>query len=173
MEEVILVDENDKELGTAEKLQAHKEGKLHRCFSAFIFNSEGRLLLQKRAANKYHSAGLWSNTCCSHPRPGELTEAAAHRRLQEELGFDCLLTEAFQFTYKAHFDNGLTEHEFDHVFTGKFDGEVIPNPEEVSDFKWVGMDELKKDIQDNPDTYTYWLKVSIGKITPEMLGKTL
>ena len=169
MEEVILVDENDKELGTAEKLQAHKEGKLHRCFSAFIFNSEGKLLLQKRAANKYHSGGLWSNTCCSHPRPGELTEAAAHRRLQEELGFYCLLTEAFQFTYKAHFDNGLTENEFDHVFTGKFDGEVIPNPEEVSDFKWVDMDELKQDIQTNPDNYTYWLKVAINKLPSKPL----
>jgi len=164
MEEVILVDEADNQIGTAEKLQAHKEGKLHRCFSAFVFNSEGKLLLQQRAKSKYHSGGLWSNTCCSHPRPGEAVEAAAHRRLKEELGFDCPLKEAFTFIYKTKFDNGLFEHEFDHVFIGKFDGSPIPNPEEVESWTWVSLAELKKDIKENPENYTYWLKVSIGKV---------
>lgn len=164
MEEVILVDEKDNQIGTEEKLQAHREGKLHRCFSIFVFNSEGKLLLQQRAKSKYHSGGLWSNTCCSHPRPGEPTEQAAHRRLKEELGFDCPLNEVFTFTYKTKFDNGLYEHEFDHVLFGRFDGSPIPNPEEVESCKWVGVEELKKDIQENPDNYTYWLKVALEKL---------
>ncbi len=127
MEEVILVDENDNELGKEEKLKAHKEGKLHRCFSILIFNSKEELLIQKRAKNKYHSGGLWANTCCSHPKPGEDTEIAAHRRLKEEFGFDCELKQLFNFTYKKTFDNGLTENEFDHVFIGITNSEPIPN----------------------------------------------
>jgi len=119
---VVLVDENDNEIGVEEKINAHRKGLLHRAFSIFVFNSKNELLLQKRAADKYHSGGLWSNTCCSHPRPGENLKDAAHRRLQEEMGFDCSLREVFSFLYKKSFDNGLTEHELDHVFFGKFDG---------------------------------------------------
>jgi len=166
MTEVILVDENDNEIGTEEKMKAHQEGKLHRAFSIFIFNSKGELLLQKRAKSKYHSGGLWSNTCCSHPMPGEALEKTVHRRLKEEMGFDCELKEIFSFTYKAKFDNGLIEHEYDHVFIGKFDGKPTPNPEEVDEWKWIDVEELKKGIQENPDNYTYWLKASIDKIIP-------
>jgi isopentenyl-diphosphate Delta-isomerase len=164
MEKVILVDAHDNKIGTEEKIQAHKDGKLHRAFSIFITNSEGKMLLQKRALSKYHCPGLWSNTCCSHPRDGETVLQAAHRRLKEELDFDCPLEEMFSFTYKVAFDNGLTEHEFDHVLTGKFDGNPTINPEEVAEYKWISVDELKADIKSNPDKYTYWLKVAIEKL---------
>jgi len=164
MTEVILVDENDNEIGTEEKMKAHQEGKLHRAFSIFVFNSKGQLLLQKRAKSKYHSGGLWTNTCCSHPNPGESLEKAVQRRLKEEMGFYCELKEIFSFVYKANFDNGLTEYEYDHVFMGKFDGEPNPNPEEVDEWKWVSLEELKKDIQENPDNYSYWLRASIDKV---------
>ncbi|MAG15991.1 isopentenyl-diphosphate delta-isomerase [Candidatus Woesearchaeota archaeon] len=173
MEEVILVDENDKQIGTAEKLQAHKDGKLHRAFSVFVFNSEGKLLLQQRAKSKYHSPGLWTNTVCSHPRLGESVEQAAHRRLKEEMGFDCELKEAFTFTYKTKFDNGLTENEFDHVLIGNYDGNPTSNPEEVESWKWVEMEELKKDIQANPENYSYWLRVAIDKVENRFSEKTL
>lgn len=163
-EKVILVDEEDRAIGAAEKLLTHREGKLHRAFSIFVFNSNGELLLQKRARTKYHSGGLWSNTCCSHPRPGESIHEAAHRRLQEEMGFDCDLKGILSFTYKVQFDNGLFEHEYDHVFVGQYDGEPAPNPEEIDDWKWVNFEELQEDIQNNPDRYTYWLKISIDKI---------
>ncbi len=162
-EEVVLVDSNDKETGFEEKLKTHKEGKLHRAFSIFVFNSKGELLLQKRAETKYHCGGLWTNTCCSHPRPGELLKEAVHRRLKQEMGFDCLLNEVFSFSYKVKFENNLVENEFDHVFSGKFDGEPKPNPEEASAFKWVGVEELKKDIKKNPGKYTYWLRIAIDK----------
>lgn len=164
MEHVILVDENDTEIGTEEKMNAHREGKLHRAFSVFVFNSEGRLLLQQRAKSKYHSGGLWANACCSHPRPGEGLEEAAHRRLVDELGFDCHLKEAFSFTYKAKFDNGMAEHEFDHVFIGRYDGSVRANPDEVESWKWVGVDELSNDIKENPGRYAYWLKAVIERV---------
>jgi isopentenyl-diphosphate delta-isomerase len=163
-EKVILVDKNDKEVGIGEKMETRLTGKLHRAFSIFIFNSQGELLLQKRAKTKYHSGGLWTNTCCSHPRPGELTEKAAHRRLQEEMGFDCQLKEISSFTYKVKFSNDLFEHEYDHVFVGEFNGQPIPNPEEVDDWKWVDLVELKKDIQENPDQYTYWFKIALDKV---------
>ncbi len=166
-EKVILVDKDDKEIGIGKKIKTHKEGKLHRCFSAFIFNSKNELLLQRRARSKYHSGGLWTNTCCSHPRPNEPTEKSVHRRLKEEMGFDCEVKEIFSFIYKVKFDNGLWEHEYDHVFFGKFDGEPKPNPEEVDEWKWVGLEKLKKDIQENPDNYTYWLKKSIDKVISE------
>lgn len=162
-EEVILVDSNDKEIGAGEKLKTHQQGKLHRSFSIFVFNSNDELLLQKRAQAKYHCAGLWTNTCCSHPRPGEPIEEAVHRRLKEEMGFDCELKEVFSFTYKAEFDNGLIENEYDHVFTGRFDGEPILNPKEADDWKWVGVEELKKDIKENPSKYTPWLRIAIDK----------
>ncbi len=164
MERVILVDEADNRIGTEEKLKAHKDGKLHRAFSIFVFNSDGKLLLQQRALSKYHCGGLWANTCCSHPRDGESTEAAAHRRLVEEMGFDCQLKEIFSFTYKAKFENGLTEHEFDHVLIGSFDGELKPNSDEVASVKWVDIGWLINDIGDNPENYTYWLKAAIEKV---------
>ena len=163
MERVILVDTHDNQIGTEEKMQAHKDGKLHRAFSVFVSNSDGKMLIQKRALSKYHCPGLWSNTCCSHPRDGETVLQAAHRRLTEELNFDCPLEEVFSFTYKIAFENGLTEHEFDHVLTGKFDGNPTINKEEVAEYKWITVDELKTDIKSNPDKYTYWLKVAIDK----------
>ena len=164
MERVILVDEKDKEIGTEEKMKAHQNGgRLHRCFSIFIFNSKGQMLLQKRAKTKYHCGGLWTNTCCSHPRPGESLEEAVHRRLKEEMGFDCDLKEDFSFIYKANFGE-LTEWEFDHVFTGKFDGEPKINPEEVDDFKWINVRVLQEDIKENPTKYTPWFKIAIKKL---------
>jgi len=163
-EKVILVDKNDKEIGIGEKLRTHKEGKLHRAFSIFVFNSNGELLLQRRAKSKYHSGGLWTNTCCSHPRVGEALREAVHRRLKEEMGFDCELKEAFTFAYKVKFDNGLFENEYDHVFIGKFDGKPKPNPEEIDEWKWIDLEELKNDIKGNPSNYTYWLRASIDKI---------
>ena len=158
-EMVILVDENDNKVGTEEKLKAHQQGILHRAFSIFIFNSKGQLLLQQRAKHKYHSSELWTNTCCSHPRPEEPIQDATHRRLQEEMGFSCDMQEILQFTYKASVGNSLTEHEFDHVFVGKYDGKVLPNPEEVQNYMWVTKEELVNDIENNPNKYTEWLKI--------------
>jgi isopentenyl-diphosphate delta-isomerase len=163
-EYILTVDEKDNVTGKEEKIKAHREGILHRAFSIFVFNSKGELLLQKRAESKYHSGGLWTNTCCSHQRADENLEEAIHRRLKEEMGFDCELKEAFTFTYRVKFDNGLFENEYDHVFFGKFDGKPEPNPKEVDDWKWVSLEELKKDIEENPDDYTYWLKVSIDRV---------
>ncbi|MCA1591971.1 MAG: isopentenyl-diphosphate Delta-isomerase [Acidobacteria bacterium] len=162
MERVILVDEHDREIGEAEKLEAHAGGKLHRAFSIFVFNSEKHLLLQKRAASKYHSGGLWSNTCCGHPRPGETTQAAARRRLREEMNFSCELRAAFEFLYRAEFANGLVEHEYDHVLTGKFDGVPAPDESEVEGWKWVRLDKLRAEMKDRPDDYTYWLKLALS-----------
>jgi len=164
MEYVILVDENDNEIGSMEKIEAHKKAKLHRAFSIFIFNSKGQMLLQQRAKGKYHCGGLWSNACCSHPRPGEKTEDAAHRRLKEEMGFDCPLKEITSFIYKAEFDNGLTEYEFDHVFIGFYDGEINANSEEVDDWKYVEIDELVKDVKNNPEKYTPWFRKILPKV---------
>lgn len=160
MEEfVVLVNENDEVLGLMEKQQAHVAGLLHRAFSVFIFNSKGELLLQQRASDKYHSPALWTNTCCSHPRENETYLEAAHRRLQEEMGFDCELEPKFHFIYKAKLDENLFEHELDHVFTGQFDGEIQINPEEVSAYKWIAMDELIADMNFNPGQYTVWFKI--------------
>ena len=161
VEKVILVDENDNETGTEEKLAAHKAGRLHRAFSIFVFNSRGEMLLQRRALDKYHTAGLWSNTCCSHPRPGEPIEEAVHRKLIQEMGFDCTLSRKFSFIYKVKFVDGLWEHEFDHVFVGIFNGKPVPNREEVMQWKWVKVADLKKDMEKNPDNYTPWLKIAI------------
>ncbi len=158
-EMIILVDQNNRELGTGEKIQVHKEGKLHRAFSIFIFNSDGELLIQRRANQKYHSGGLWANTCCGHPRFGENLHAAAIRRLQEEMGFKANnLKPAFSFIYKTVFDDGLIEHEYDFVFIGTYNGKVQPDPDEVSEYQWVSFDSLKKDVQDCPEKYVYWLK---------------
>ena len=146
IEYVILVDENDQEIGSMEKQEAHEKGLLHRAFSVFVFNENKELLLQQRALTKYHSAGLWTNTCCSHPRIGETIEQAAHRRLTEEMGFDCELITKTSFIYKAAFENGLTEHEFDHVLVGNFNGEISFNPTEVKNFKWINLEELQIEL---------------------------
>ncbi len=160
MEEfVVLVDEQDNQLGLMEKQQAHVAGLLHRAFSVFVFNSNGALLLQQRAEDKYHSPLLWTNTCCSHPRENETYEQAAHRRLIEEMGFDCELVGKFHFIYKAQLGEKLFEHELDHVFVGNYDGEVQINPEEVADFKWMSMDELISDMNSKPDKYTIWFRI--------------
>lgn len=163
-EMLILVDQHNNEICSEEKIEVHKLGKLHRAFSIFIFNSAGEMLLQQRASCKYHSGELWTNACCSHPRLGETIQQAAHRRLMEEMGFDCDLTKAFHFIYKAKLDNGLTEHEFDHVFIGKYDGEVNLNPNEAKAFKWVTIDSLKEDIKKHPEDYTVWFKIAFNKI---------
>ncbi|PST82833.1 isopentenyl-diphosphate delta-isomerase [Pedobacter yulinensis] len=160
VEHVILVDEQDQEIGVMEKMQAHREGRLHRAFSIFIFNSDGQMMLHKRAANKYHSPGLWSNACCSHPRPGEDVLQAANRRLQEEMGFTCRLSPAFKFSYRASLDQGMTENEFDHVLTGRYTGSPVLNPDEVAEWKWMDTGLLYEDLQLNPDHYTYWFKAA-------------
>ncbi len=166
-ERVILVDRLDREIGTEEKLKAHREGKLHRAFSIFIFNAKGELLLQKRAETKYHSGSLWTNTCCSHPRPGESHYGAARRRLNEEMGFDCELIELFSFVYHTKLENNLFEHELDHVFVGIFDGRPIPNPKEVDDWKWINIDSLERDVGENPDHYTHWFKLILNRVVKQ------
>lgn len=163
-DKIILVDEKDREIGTEFKMKAHREGKLHRAFSIFIFDSQKNLLLQKRASQKYHSGGLWSNTCCSHPRAGETLDEAAHRRLKEEMGFDCDLQKISSFIYKVNLGGGLMEHEFDYVLIGSFDGKPKINTQEVEDFKWVSLGFLSRDIKNNPDKYTYWLKECYSEV---------
>lgn len=164
MTQVILVDENDNPVGTSEKMEAHIKGLLHRAFSVFIFNKKGEMLLQQRALNKYHSGGLWTNACCSHPAPGESTAAAAVRRLQEEMGFDTPLEEAFQFMYKTGFDNGLTEHEFDHVFVGQYNGVINFNKEEVMDISYKNISEINDLLKLHPEKYTAWFHIALPKI---------
>ena len=164
MEEVILVDVTDQQVGTLEKMEAHRKGLLHRAFSVFIFNDRNEMLLQQRAISKYHSGGLWTNACCSHPRPGEETETAAVRRLQEELGFTTILTKIYDFHYEAVFDNGLIEHEIDHVYFGKFTGEIIPNPSEVQDYCYKTLDELKTTLQTHPHKYTAWFNIAFPTV---------
>jgi len=161
---VILVDTHDTPVGQMEKMEAHLQGKLHRALSIIVFNSKGELLLQQRAFSKYHTPGLWSNTACSHPRPGEDSLEAANRRLQEEMGFTTRLMESFDFVYKAHFDNGLIEHEFDHVFFGTFDGDPVVNPDEAHDFKWVKPLWLLEDMRSTPESYTVWFRIIMEKI---------
>lgn len=164
VEYVVLVNENDQPLGGMEKMEAHEKGVLHRAFSVFIFNSQGNMLLQKRADEKYHSPGLWTNTVCSHPRTDEKTIDAAHRRIVEEMGFDCEFEEVFSFVYKSNVGQGLIEHEFDHVFMGASDTLPNPNSEEVGDFKYVNLDWLVKDIKDHPDNYTVWFKIALKEV---------
>ncbi len=164
MEQVILVDENDQQIGLMEKMAAHEQALLHRAFSVFIFNTEGKMLLQQRALTKYHSGGLWTNACCSHPRSNENVIDAATRRLHEEMGFVTPIQAAFQFTYKAVFDNGLTEHEFDHVFTGTYDGEININPDEVENYAYGLIEDIELDIQQNPSIYTEWFKIAFPKV---------
>jgi len=157
---VILVDENDIQVGLMPKLEAHQKGLLHRAFSVFIFNKDYKLLLQKRALSKYHSGGLWTNTCCSHPREDEDILDAANRRLFEEMGIKTSLRKVYDFIYKAELDNNLIENEFDHVFYGVYDGNPTLNLYEASDFKWIDMQSLNLDIKDNPQDYTVWFKIA-------------
>lgn len=164
MENIILVDENDMEIGYGEKQQVHIDGKLHRAFSIYIFNSKNELLLQKRDSSKYHSPSLWTNTCCSHPRVKEDMNHAIHRRLKEEMGFDCELSKVTEFIYKIKFDNELTEHEYLHIYKGDFDGLPIPNTKEVEDYKWMSIEDIKYDIKKNSDNYTYWFKYTMEKL---------
>jgi len=169
MEEVILVDEADTPLGKMEKMEAHRKALLHRAFSVFIFNSKGEMLLQRRAAGKYHSPGLWTNACCSHPRPGEETLAAALRRLKEELGITTTLTKLFDFTYRSAYDNGLTEFEFDHVFVGVYDDRNIqPDPNEVSDFCFRSPGDIQTDLQRSPAKYTTWFHLAFPLVGEKM-----
>jgi isopentenyl-diphosphate delta-isomerase len=159
MEEVVLVDAHDRAVGTMEKMEAHRKGALHRAFSVLLFNKKGELLLQKRAKTKYHSGGLWTNTCCSHPRPGEPVLEAANRKLMQEMGIKANLKTAFSFVYQATFDNGLHEHEFDHVLTDTFEGEPRLNPEEAEDWKWMSLENLEQDMERYPHAYTAWFKI--------------
>ena len=173
MEEVILVDANDQEIGVAEKIKAHETGQLHRAFSVFVFNSKGQLLIHQRALEKYHSGGLWTNTCCSHPRPSETTVDAAHRRLQEEMGMDCKLTEQFQFIYKAKLGNGLIEHEYDHVFVGRTDIMPNPNSNEVAKINYISLEELEQAIVSHPEKYTAWFKICLIKHAPVLKSASI
>lgn len=162
MKEIIIcVDKNDNEVGHIEKMDAHIKGLLHRALSIFIFNEKNELLLQKRYSGKYHSPGLWTNTCCTHPNKDESTDDAAIRRLQEEMGFSCDLKEVFSFMYYIKFDNDLIEHEFDHVYFGRYSNEISINPLEVEDYKWISLDNIKVDLKTNPDNYTFWFKYTI------------
>ncbi len=171
-EYVVLVDAKDRELGLMEKMEAHRKGCLHRAFSVFVFNSKNELLLQRRAFSKYHSGGLWTNTCCSHPRKGESCTEGAHRRLQEEMGFTCALKHAFSFTYRSALNNGLIEHEFDHVFMGHFDGEPAINKTEVEEWKPVAMEVVRKDMHQHPDHYTVWFRIVFDRMEAYISGQT-
>ena len=164
LHDIILVNEQDEQTGTAEKMDAHYKALLHRAFSVFIFNSRGEMLLQQRALSKYHSGGLWTNACCSHPRPGEQTADAASRRLFEEMGFHTPLSKVFNFTYKASFENGLTEHEFDHVFTGTYDGFIKPDSSEVSNYCFKSMDDIEASLQTHASHFTPWFYIAFPKI---------
>jgi isopentenyl-diphosphate delta-isomerase len=162
-EQVILVDINDNQVGLMPKMEAHEKAVLHRAFSVFIFNKKGELMLQQRAAHKYHSPLLWTNTCCSHQRNGETNLDAGTRRLQEEMGFTTAIKEVFSFIYKAPFDNGLTEHELDYVLIGYFDDEPNLNKEEAEAYKWMTLEDVKADIDENPSIYTEWFKIIFDK----------
>lgn len=166
--DVILVDESDSQVGTEEKLKAHQMGFLHRAFSIFIFNSKHEMLIHRRALHKYHSGGLWTNACCSHPFPGESVEVAAARRLQEEMGLDCSLQLRFHFIYKEEIPTDhLIEHEFDHVFFGITDKNPMPNLDEVADFVWVSIDTLCMDVDRHPEKYTSWFKIAFKRVIAE------
>ena len=168
IEEVILVDKNDIECGTMEKLEAHRNGgTLHRAFSVFVFNTRGELLLQRRAEHKYHSGGLWTNTCCSHPRPGETTREGGNRRLVEEMGMNCKLVELFSFEYRTELDDGITEWELDHVLLGLTDKEPQINTEEVYEYKYMPLDEIDSDLKENPHNYTEWFKICFERVKLE------
>lgn len=163
-QEIILVNEHDEVVGTAEKMQVHREGLMHRAFSVFIFDTKGRMLLQQRAKEKYHGAFLWTNACCSHPYPNENIAAAAARRLNEELGFTTKLEKIFEFTYHAKVENDLIEHEYDHVFAGEYESEIHPNAEEVMDYSYKEMTEIQAAIEHHPEKFTSWFKIAFPKV---------
>ena len=162
--QVVLVNAQDESVGVADKLEAHEQGWLHRAFSVFVFDPQGRLLLQQRDVNKYHSGGLWSNTCCSHPRPDEPVADAAQRRLQEEMGFQCPLDDAFSFTYRAVLSDTMIEHEYDHIFIGHDTPTVHPNPEEVQDWRWMAPNDLMADVAAHPERYTAWFRMAVERV---------
>ena len=164
MEQVILVDKDDCEIGVMEKMEAHKQSVLHRAFSVFLFNPQGKMLLQQRALTKYHSAGLWTNTCCSHPRPGETLENAVSRRLIEEMGITTKVFKAFDFIYQAELPDNLNEYEFDHVFIGNYDADVRPNHLEVANFVYQSIEEVEANLQSHPEKYTVWFKIAFPKV---------
>lgn len=164
MEQVVLVNERDEEQGLMEKMEAHEKALLHRAFSVFVFNRSGELLLQQRALDKYHSGGLWTNTCCSHPRPNESVANAASRRLQEEMGFNTSLTKVFDFVYQASFENGLTEHEFDHVFVGYYDGPIEPDPNEVNAYVFRTMESIQQSLESHDGLFTAWFEIIFPKM---------
>nr|NQU92893.1 isopentenyl-diphosphate Delta-isomerase [Bacteroidota bacterium] len=163
-EKVILVDNSDRPVGEMEKMEAHQKAVLHRAFSVFVFNDKNELMLQQRAPGKYHSPGLWANTCCSHPRPGEDVLQAGHRRLIEEMGFDSNLEKVFHFIYKAKLDQGLTEHEFDHVLFGRYNDDPEINPDEVAAWQWAKMEDIDRELKDNPDDYTVWFRIAFVRV---------
>jgi len=163
-EKVVVVNEHDVAIGVEDKTRAHLLGVLHRAFSIFVMNSAGQLLLQRRALAKYHSRGLWSNTCCGHPRPGESINQASRRRLREELGFDVNLESVFQFRYQAHLEDGLIENEYDHVLVGLFNGVPEPNPAEVAEYRWVDPATLSLELEAHPENYTYWFRISFDRV---------
>jgi isopentenyl-diphosphate delta-isomerase len=163
IEQVILVDENDNEMGTMEKMEAHQKGVLHRAFSVLIFNSHGDLLIQRRSNEKYHSAGLWTNTCCSHPRPGESIQVAAQRRLKEEMGIDLMPSLSHKFIYTVSLENGLIENEIDYVFTGTFNGIPNVNSHEVSDWKFISLSDLQMKMHQKPEEFTFWFKAILDE----------
>ncbi|PEN07666.1 isopentenyl-diphosphate delta-isomerase [Longimonas halophila] len=162
--EVVLVNAHDEPVGVADKLEAHEQGWLHRAFSVFVFDPKGRLLLQQRNVNKYHSGALWSNTCCSHPHPGEAVEDAAQRRLHEEMGFQCPLDDAFTFTYRAVLSDTMIEHEYDHVLIGQDTPTVRPNADEVQDWRWMAPNELMADVAAHPEHYTAWFRMAVERV---------
>lgn len=169
--EVILVDEKDKAVGAMEKLRAHQEGLLHRAFSIFVFNSQSHLLMHKRAKEKYHSGGLWTNTCCSHPAPGEEITDGAKKRLKEEMGMECEMRKSFEFVYRAEVSENLIEHEFDHVFIGNSDDTPVADPNEVSEWKWMSSDEINASIASHPENYTAWFHIAWPLVEQKIKAK--
>jgi isopentenyl-diphosphate Delta-isomerase len=167
-DQVILVDSNDVETGIMEKLEAHQKGLLHRAFSICVFNDHGEMLIHRRAASKYHSASLWTNTCCSHPVPGESLADAVGRRLREEMGFSCEVRPVFSFEYRAELDGGLVEHELDHVYLGVWNGVPMPDPDEVAEWKYVPLSQLLAGIRLNPEIYTIWFRLLLPRLAQEM-----
>lgn len=164
MEQVILVDKDDCEIGVMEKMEAHQQAVLHRAFSVFLFNPQGKMLLQQRALTKYHSAGLWTNTCCSHPRPGETLENAVSRRLIEEMGIATKVSKAFDFIYQAELPDHLNEYEFDHVYIGNYDADVRPNHLEVANFVYQSIEEIEANLQSHPEKFTVWFQIAFPKV---------
>jgi isopentenyl-diphosphate Delta-isomerase len=171
VENVVLVNEHDQAIGTYERMAAHTDGKLHRAFSIFILNSSRQLLLQRRTSSKYHSRGLWSNTCCGHPRPGESIKQASRRRLAEEMGFDSELTRLFGFVYWVELEDGLVEHEYDHVLLGQFDGTPNPDRNEVGEWRWTDLEAVSASLDDRPESYTYWFRLSFSRFLETLVSK--